>query len=115
MAASAFETGHSFFAVCAIRSKVAASMPGTWPSVSRDIRVIAKPPATGPKSTLALVWTRVGGWPCCDSAADSAPSRNRQRGRRRSAPGRLRPAHSRTALIVADAVRLFDEELKRFQ
>jgi len=34
MAASAFETGHSFFAVCAICSNVAASMPGTWPSVS---------------------------------------------------------------------------------
>ena len=31
-----------------------------------------RPPVTGPKWTVAVVWMRVAAWPFCDSAADRA-------------------------------------------
>src|SRR5215469_17070707 len=71
-AAKAFETGQATLAAWAKRSKVAASMPGTSPSVASSILLMAKPPGTGPKLTVAVVWTRVGGWPSPLSAADNA-------------------------------------------
>src|ERR1700730_8831151 len=47
-------------------------MPGTVPSVSKSILEMAKPAGAGPNCTTALVCTRVGGWPACESASDRA-------------------------------------------
>src|SRR3984893_5983283 len=47
-------------------------MPGTSPSVSSSIFVIAKPSRAGPKLTVAAVWIRVGGCPATVKAAETA-------------------------------------------
>src|ERR1700691_3935108 len=61
--ADALLTGQPALAAKAFSTKVASSMPGARPTVTRSILVMVGEPSTGLRVTVASVWTESGGWP----------------------------------------------------
>ena len=71
-AASALEIGQPALAPCAASWNAASSMPGTRPTVTRSIRLIAKPSPSLSSCTLASVRIDSGAWPPPLSTSASA-------------------------------------------